>query len=142
MGNKKIYLIGSLKNPTLTEASTALRAAGHEVFDDWWAAGPKADSYWQDYEAARGRTYKEALTSPIAVHNFEFDKKWLDWADTGVLVLPAGKSAHMEVIEVQKHGTAHALFPAEPKDKASWDLMYKLLDGIHFSIEELLEALE
>ena len=39
-----IYLIGSLKDPYVREVAEALRDAGHDVFDDWHASGPYADT--------------------------------------------------------------------------------------------------
>ena len=46
----KIYLIGSLRNAKIAEIANKLRSAGHEVFDDWFGAGPEADDFWQKYE--------------------------------------------------------------------------------------------
>ena len=136
---RRIYVVGSLKEPGVPHVAAALRAEGHYVFDDWHGAGPQADRYWQEYEQRRGRTYIEALHAPAAQHNFQFDKKWLDWADTAVLVMPAGKSGHMEGMEVQKHGEFHVLFPGEEPE--SWDLMYLLADGVHLGLDTLLPAL-
>lgn len=119
-----------------------LRAAGHEVFDNWYAAGPIADDHWREYEQGRGHTYREALASPEAQHNFSFDKKWLDWADTGVLVLPAGKSGHIELGYMRgRPGTisTHVLFEEEPTER--YDLMYQFFQ-VHFSVEELVNAIK
>lgn len=133
-------MIGALKNEQIPIIGDALRVAGHSVFDNWIAAGPEADDYWRAYEQGRGRSYREALASPEAIHNFEFDKKWLDWCDTGVLVLPAGKSGHMELGYLSGRGiSTHVLFEEEPTGR--YDLMYQLFDGIHFSVEELVAAL-
>lgn len=94
---RSIYLIGSLRNPRIPVVAAALRKAGHDVFDDWYAAGPTADDSWQAYEQGRGRTYLEALESLAARHVFAFDREHIDRCDTGVLVMPAGKSAHIEI---------------------------------------------
>ena len=69
-----IYLIGSLRNPRIPEIAEQLRNAGHEVFDDWYAAGPEADDYWQKYEQNRGHNYKQALEGYAAKHVYNFDK--------------------------------------------------------------------
>lgn len=92
-----IYLIGSLRNPQVPIIAQQLRAEGYEVFDDWYAAGPEADDKWRDYERDRGHSYIEALRGHAANHVFSFDKTHLDRADAGVLVLPAGKSGHLEL---------------------------------------------
>jgi hypothetical protein len=137
---RRIYLIGSLRNPAVQNVGRALRDAGHETFDDWHAAGPDADQYWQEYETARGRSYTEALNGPVAAHNFEFDMDWLKWADTGVLVMPAGKSGHMELgYIIGRGGHGFVYMPDGEPDR--WDLMYKLAEGIAYTEEGLVGLL-
>lgn len=93
----KVYVIGSLRNPEIPEIARILREqVGCEVFDDWFAAGPVADDSWRDYEKARGHTYETALHGIAAQHVFNFDKHHLEGSDAAVLVLPAGRSAHLE----------------------------------------------
>jgi hypothetical protein len=104
-----IYLIGSLRNPDVPKVAASLRAAGIEVFDDWYAAGYEADDMWKEYEQERGRGYLEALEGHAANHVFSFDKCHLDRADAGVLVAPAGKSGHLELGYLIGRGTARLL---------------------------------
>src|SRR3990167_3349198 len=94
---KKVYLIGSLRNPEVPKIANKIRELGFEVFDDWFAAGPEADDKWRDYEKERGRNYKKALSGHAANHVFHFDLKHLDECDVAVLFLPAGKSGHLEL---------------------------------------------
>lgn len=134
-----IYLIGSLRNPKIPELADRLREEGFDVFDDWFAAGPEADDWWQRYETERGRTYKEALAAPAANNVFRFDKKHLDMSDTVVLVMPAGKSGHLEFgysIGMGKRGIVY--FDKEPE---RWDVMYRFADKVVFGEQELIEAL-
>ena len=77
----KVNVIGSLRNPAVPELSARLRAEGYEVFDDWYAAGPEADDYWQKYEQARGRSYREALDGHAANHVFDYDTYHLSTCD-------------------------------------------------------------
>jgi hypothetical protein len=93
----EIYLIGSLRNSHLPSIGVELRKNGIEVFDDWYSPGPEADDYWKKYSEERGQTYSEALRGWAAKHVFEFDKHHLDRCDGAVLVLPAGKSCHLEL---------------------------------------------
>ena len=90
-----IYLIGSLRNPNIPVFANELRAQGFDVFDDWFAAGPEADDFWQKYEKGRGRRYDQALKGHAALHVFSFDFEHLHQADVIVLLAPAGKSGHM-----------------------------------------------
>src|SRR5574337_842045 len=92
-----VYLIGSLRNPRVPEVAAAIRAEGYDVFDDWYAAGPEADDYWQKYEQGRGHDFTLALQGYAANHVFNFDRHHLDRCDMGVLLLPAGKSGHLEL---------------------------------------------
>lgn len=136
---QKIYLIGSLRNPAIVEFGLKLRAEGHEVFDDWTAAGPEADDYWQRYEQARGRTYAEALYGYAANHVFSFDVEHLIRCDTAVLMMPAGKSGHLELgWFLGKGKTGYVLFDEEPE---RWDVMYQFADGVFFDPDSLLKAL-
>ena len=137
----KIYLIGSLRSPKVPEVAQKLRAAGHIVFDDWFAAGPEADDYWQKYEQERGHNYKQGLAGYAAHHVFNFDKHHLDTNDLAVLMLPAGKSGHLELgymIGTGKPG--YILFDDEMPDR--WDVMYLFAAGVFFNIEELLKEIE
>lgn len=136
---RRIYVVGSLRNPEIPEVGNTLRAAGHEAFDDWYGAGPNADDHWREYEEERGRAYREALKAPAAEAIFNLDMKWLEWADTAVLVLPAGRSAHMEAgWMVGKGRELHILMPEE---HGRWDVMYRMAKGIHASVRDLLTAL-
>lgn len=137
--NRKIYLIGSLRNPEIEDIASRLRDDGHEVFDDWYAAGEKADDSWQSYEIGRGHKLYEALNGVHAVAAFQVDKTWLDWCDTAVMVMPAGKSAHLELGYCRGQGKAcHILMPTEPE---RFDLMYRFAHGVWTSFPALAVAL-
>jgi len=92
-----IYLIGSLRNAEITTIANELRKLGFEVFDDWHSVSPNGDDLWKDYEIRRGRTYEEALKGWHAHDVFDMDKKHIDRSDIGVLLMPAGKSAFLEL---------------------------------------------
>src|SRR5689334_17650216 len=79
------------------EVASALRAHRLKVFDDWHAAGPEADDIWQRYEQERGRTFREALVGKHARMVIDFDRDNLNRASAAVLVMPAGKSGHIEL---------------------------------------------
>jgi len=136
-----IYLIGSLRNPEVPLLSDRLRLEDHEVFDDWYAVGPEADDYWQKYETARGKSYAEALLSYAASHVFAFDVLHLKRCDTGVLILPAGKSGHLEMGWMLGQGKRGFIyFPdGEPE---RWDVMYQFATGVAFDYDELVRKLD
>lgn len=131
-----IYLIGSLRNPHVTEVARALRQEGYDVFDDWMAAGPEADDYWQRYEQERGRAYPDALEGFAARHVFYYDRDHLNSADMAVLVAPAGKSSHMELGYMLGQGKpGWILMDKEPE---RWDVMFKFATGVFFDLPSLI----
>jgi nucleoside 2-deoxyribosyltransferase len=133
-----IYLIGSLRNPRVPEVAKYLRSLGNdEVFDDWFAPGPEADDFWRKYSQARGHSYTDALKSYSGTHIFEFDKFHLDRADCGILVLPAGKSGHLELGYLIGQGkSGYILFDGQPEPER-WDVMYQFAKGVFFNVEEM-----
>lgn len=136
-----IYLIGSLRNKKIPELAKKIRELNlnYEVFDDWFSPGPEADDFWRKYEKLRGSTYKEALNNYAAKHIYEFDKFHIDRSQIGILYMPAGKSAHLELgymIGSGKRG--YILFDEEPE---RWDVMVSFATNIYFKEENLFEEL-
>lgn len=129
MRRRKVYLIGSLRNPEIARLGRRLREAlpQAEVFDDWMCAGPHADDAWRDHEKAAGFSFLEALERPAARHVFEFDKKHLTEADVAVLVAPAGKSAHLELGWCLGKGKPGFVLMDNPE---RWDVMYQFATGV------------
>jgi nucleoside 2-deoxyribosyltransferase len=134
--SRSIYVMGSMRNPRVPEIANLLREAGWDAFDDWISPGPNADDCWQEYEKQRGRTFREALDGYHAQHVFALDKYHLDRCDVGVLVLPAGKSAHMELGYLRgcKKPT-YVLLDGEPE---RFDIMYLFATECFTSVDELL----
>lgn len=142
---KVLYLVGSLRNPRIPELAKKLRkefatlGQDVEVFDDWYAAGEEADDKWKEYEIGRGHSYQQALEGYAARHVFEFDKYHLDRATHVVLVLPAGKSGHMEVTYGKYGAGAKAAILLEPEFDGRFDVMYSFVDAVLSSDEQVVE---
>lgn len=136
----KLYLVGSLRNPRIPELAKRLRLElpGFEIFDDWYAAGEKADDYWKDYEQKRGRTYEEALKGYSAKHIYEFDKHHIDTSSHVLLVLPAGKSGHMEITYAQ-YGAKKKTAILLDQDDIRWDVMYQFIPTILSNEDDILD---
>jgi hypothetical protein len=137
---KSVYLMGSLANPNIPFVGNKIRELGFEAIDDWWSPGPLADSYLKHYAKIRKLNYKQTLETHAAKHIFNFDKGLIDRADIGVLVMNAGKSAHIELgylIGTGKPG--YILFDKEP---AKIDIMYQFCKNIYFNIDDLLTELK
>lgn len=136
---RSIYLMGSLRNRGVPILANAIEAIGIEAFDSWQSPGPDADDHWREYEKARGRTYEQALRGHSARHVFEFDRQHIERCDAAVLVMPAGKSAHLELgyaLGLGKYG--FILLPEEPE---RWDVMYQFADAVFIGAENFLNHL-
>jgi hypothetical protein len=140
---KVLYLIGSLRNPVIPVMARAIREAcpDVEVFDDWFAAGPLADDAWKEYEQARGRSYKAALEGYAAKHVFDFDTFHLNRATHVLLVLPAGKSGHMEAMYAKYAAGKNTAILLDPDD-VRWDVMYKFIPDIFDNLNDVAAWLE
>ena len=137
---KSIYLVGSLRNKEIPNVARELRKLGLDVFDDWFAAGPEADDYWKEYEIGKGKSYKEALRGYAAQHVFQFDKHHLDRVDAAILVLPAGRSGHLELGYVAGSGKpTFILLDDAYIDTGRFDVMYNFATAVFENKEEMIE---
>lgn len=134
-----IYLIGSLRNKEIPTLANTIRAAGFEVFDDWFAAGPEADDKWKEYEQIRGRSYIDALSGAAARNVFSFDKRHLDSADAALLALPAGKSGHLELGYMLGRGRRGYVLIDNPE---RWDVMYQFATLVTDKLEDIITDLK
>jgi hypothetical protein len=137
---RNVYIIGSLRNEAVPLVAKTLRNHGHTVFDDWYSAGPEADDYWQKHEKLKGHTFVEALAGHAAQNVYQFDKRHLDAADTVVMVMPAGKSGHLELGYCAGKGKrTYILMDGEPE---RFDVMYNFATKVVTSVDELVQELK
>lgn len=137
---KSVYVIGSLRNEKIPQVGNLLRGHGWDAFDDWYGAGFEADDMWRDYEHARGRQHKESLYGLAAKHVFAFDKTHLDRCDLAVLVMPAGKSGHLELGYFVGSGKPGFIFFDAVPDR--YDVMHQFATDVFTSEEEMILSLE
>lgn len=137
---RKLYLMGSLRNSLVKEIGQRLRVElNYEVFDDWQAAAPDADDCWKVYEEGRGNNYIEALRGYAARQVFDFDLKHLNESTAGLLVLPAGRSAHMELGYLR--GQDKKVIILLDGDYDRWDVMYNFASLVTTSIDDVIREL-
>lgn len=123
----RIYVASSWRNQRQPNVVAALRAEGHEVYDfrnpsegdngfRWY----KIDPAWKSWSPER---FRSALDHPIAESSYGKDFAAMRWANACVLVMPCGRSAHLEAGWFVGAGkpTAILLSDGEP------ELMYKLV---------------
>lgn len=131
-----IYIIGSLRNPNIPIVGNAVRAAGFEAFDDWWGTGEKADDHWLEYEKLRGRSFAEALAGHAAQHTFQLDRDNIIRADGVIMVMPAGKSGHMEFGFARRGGVPGVILLDGEPDR--YDVMYNFASLVTTDVAEAI----
>lgn len=138
-----IYVASSWRNTRQPDIVTLLRAAGHAVYD---FREPKPGEHgfaWSeiDEDWVRWNTFefRAALTHPVARYGFANDMDALRACDACVLVLPCGRSAHLELGYAVGAGKRTFIL-AETLDEP--ELMYAMTGGVFANMDELLRALE
>jgi hypothetical protein len=142
MKHKKIYVASSWRNMYQPEIVKELRKRDHKVYDFRNPVDGETGFAWSDIDPEwRGwdsEAFTKALSHKIAVDGFNLDFQAMMWADTCVLLLPCGRSAHLEggFFAGQGKKELHIVLmgPIEP------ELMYNMADHIYTSKEEMLTA--
>lgn len=137
---RKIYVASSWRNPYYVEVLAELKHSGHECYDfrnpapgDTGFAWEQVDENWKNWTIPQ---YMELVKNhPTAKHGFNNDKEGLDWCDTCVLVMPSGRSAHIEAGYAA--GEGKEVFVLLHEDKFEPDLMYLLGTDMFHDLNEL-----
>lgn len=139
----KIYLASSWRNKFQPEVLSQLRADGHQVYDfrhptpgDTGFAWSSIDPAWEGWDP---RTFAELLQHPIAQRGFAFDRDALDWCEACVMLLPCGRSAHLEAGYAIGRGK-RTIFYLRPENFEP-ELMYLLGQDFAFDADSLRRAL-
>ena len=139
----KIYVASSWRNLVQPAIVQVLRAEGHEVYDfkdpeDNGGSGfqwSDIDPAWKQWSPEQ---FRESLQHSIALRGFNRDFDAMAWADAFVLVMPCGRSAHLEAgwAVGAKKPLAIYLSDGEP------ELMYGMASTLVVGAKELLEWAE
>ena len=127
----KIYVASSWRNERQPLIVQRLRDAGHEVYDfrnpipgDNGFQWSKIDADWQLWGASE---FREALSHHAAEAGFANDLGAMECADAFVLVMPCGRSAHLEAGWAIGQGKPTCIL-LDSQDEP--ELMYKLADVV------------
>lgn len=138
---RKVYVASSWRNTLQPEVVDMLRTAGHQVYDFRHPAPGNSGFQWReiapDWENWTPAQYREALQHPVSEAGFKLDFDAMKWADTFVLVLPCGRSAHLELGWACGAGKSTAIL----LDQAEPELMAKMVDRLCLDMDELLAFL-
>ena len=139
-----IYVATSWRNPLYEGVLSVLRAAElpfydfkHPVPGNNGFAWSEVDPHWVVWTPSE---YREGLTHPRANEGFRFDMDALKACDTLLLVLPCGRSAHLELGYAIGAGKKTIIY--SPYDiQIEPELMYKAADVLCLTMGEVLAAL-
>lgn len=149
----KLYIASSWKlEPLLIQFARALKDKRHQVdcFCDpstgryvfhWSEFFPTAKTA-SDLERLRVTTDAKSFIGDHRVQRaFQEDKSWLDWTEGLVLVVPSGRSAHLEAGYAVGQGKPVWIWGQFPKGE--FDVMYGFAHGLYRTeeLEELLQAI-
>jgi hypothetical protein len=136
---RSIYLASSWRNTYYPETLSAIRSWGHEVYD---FRDPAAHFLWShispNWESWTVDEYRQALTHPLARRGFTADFGAMSRADTCVLLLPCGASAHTEAGYMA--GVGKEVFVYIPEFREA-ELMYDIYTNIVKDLGELQNVL-
>ncbi len=136
-----IYLASSWKNKQLVKDwADVLRRRGYEVdaFCDAksgrfvFPASENADLL--DLDAINFLSFERSQKA------FAEDKKWLDWANVCLLILPAGNSAHLEAGYAKGQGKKLVIW-RDTFPPGEFDVMYGFADLITSDVQAVMSFL-
>lgn len=83
----------------------------------------------------------EMLADPRTQRAYNEDKKWLDWSDTVIMLMPCGRSSHLEAGYAKGQGKLLFIYGEFPKGE--FEVMYGFADGLFRSweIDKMVERL-
>ncbi len=128
----RVYVASSWRNEHQPEVVEAVRAWGHEVYD--FRTPPESSGFaWSEIDPAwegwSFEQYQAALQHPRAREGCRADFSHMTWADACLLVMPCGRSAHLELGWSAGAGKKTCIyFP--PGEMYEPELMVKMCDVV------------
>lgn len=139
---RRVYVASSWRNLLQQGVVHTLRAAGHEVYDfknpkpgDDGFRWLEIDPNWKQWTP---KLFRDSLDHPVAKAGFESDWNAMKWADCCVLVMPCGRSAHLEAGYFVGAGKPLYILLSDGEP----ELMYRMATKVCVSFRELLECFD
>jgi len=144
--NVKIYVASSWRNQTQPLVVERLRQEGHQVYDfrnPKQDSGPADDGFrWQyidsNWEKWTIGQFIAAMDHPLSQEAFEKDMSALMNAELLVLVMPCGRSAHLEMGYAVGSGIPAVILMSDDEP----ELMYKMASAFAHNLDELVQWIE
>jgi len=142
----KIYVASSWRNERQPIVVQKLREEGHEVYD---FRNPKEHSHerdegfhWSDIDPDwmkwTPEQFVSALDHPLAAAGFKSDMEGIETAEALVLVMPCGRSAHLEMGYAAGAGIPTIILMADGEP----ELMYKMATAFAIDLDGVMESLK
>lgn len=135
-----VYVASSWRNTIYPAVIEVIKAAGIDHYD--FRNPPEGAGFgWEQIGATpfsrseSKQSYLEMIEHPRAIEGFAADFNAMQKADTFVLVLPCGKSAHLELGWAVGAGKRTAILLEDPVEP---ELMYRMVDHLAPSVFDLL----
>ena len=139
----RIYVASSWRNKAQPNIVQHLRYNNHQVYDfrnpfngipgfSW----SEVDANWKNWTA--NEYIDQLVTNPICARGFMSDFRAMQWANTCVLVLPSGRSAHLEAGWFCGQGKRCIILTQDGEEP---ELMALLATEICSSIDEVINLL-
>lgn len=140
----RVYVASSWRNEQQPKVIADLQSFGHQVYDfrnppsgvpgfAWGEIGKD----WQQWTADAYR--KHLTTHPIAARGYMSDMRGMEWADTCLLLLPCGRSAHLEAGWFAGRGKRLIIWARDGEEP---ELMALMANAICINLDEVIEELE
>ena len=139
----RIYVASSWRNDYQPTVVLMLKNAGHEVYDFRHPFHGDAGFSWCDiakeWKGWTAREYRNALLqSPIVAQGFMSDLRAMQWTEVCLLVLPCGRSAHLEAGWFCGQGKRCIILTQDGEEP---ELMALLATDICISMDEVINLL-
>ena len=125
----RIYIASSWKNKFQQQLVEELRKRGHKVYDFKHPNGRNDVPVWESVSVTQN--LRSAYVEKCAA---------MQDADTCILLLPAGRSSHIEAGHM--NGMGKRVFVMDTSKEVTPELMYLALDDYFFDFEELYQAVD
>ena len=136
-----IYVASSWRNNDQPRVVQELRQLGHSVYDFKNPAPGDEGFHWSEIDSKwtcwAPDEFVKGLQHPLAQNGFKKDMSALMNCDACVLVLPCGRSAHLELGWAAGAGKKTFILLDHPLSEP--ELMYKMAEHLCPTLYELLE---
>ena len=133
----KLYVASSWRNPYQQTFIESLRTEGHQVYD-FRNPGKHPGFSWtqiaSEWKNWTPQEYIQALDHPKALTGFANDFLAMRWADALIVLLPCGRSAHLEAGWAIGQGKPTCIFLDNDYIP---ELMYKMADCLATNFQEI-----